>query len=182
MHDPRAYFGMGASYATSPRGACHLAGVTHAYERTRPLDEYGFPEIPDRFASERKGELAAVTQDFMCLFDSLKLCKFALFGGATPTHLLTWLNAVTGWDMDMAEFQRAGERISNLKRLYNVRLGATRKDDTLPPRILTLKRGGVGAPDTLPPLGAMLADYYRHRGWDEFGIPTPETLARLGLA
>jgi aldehyde:ferredoxin oxidoreductase len=182
MHDPRAYFGMAASYATSPRGACHLAGLTHPYERVTRLVEAGFPEPPDRFSVDRKGELAAATQDLMCLFDSLKLCKFAVFGGATPTHLLTWLNAVTGWDMDMAEFLQAGERISNLKRMFNVRLGATRKDDTLPPRILTLKRGGVGAPDSLPPLGRMLAGYYQHRGWDEFGVPTQDKLAQLGLA
>ena len=61
--------------------------------------------------------------------------------------------------------------------MFNVRLGATRKDDTLPPRILSHKRGGVGAPDALPPLGAMLSDFYAHRGWDEFGIPRPEKLA-----
>ena len=182
MHDPRAYFGMATSYATSPRGACHLAGMTHPYERTVAVPEMGFPEIPDRFAWERKGELAAVTQDLMCLFDSLKVCKFTVFGGATPTHLLAWTNAVTGWKMDMAEFLQIGERLSNLKRLFNVRLGASRKDDTLPPRILTHKRGGVGAPDALPPLGMMLADYYRHRGWDEFGIPTPDKLAQLGLS
>lgn len=182
MHDPRAYFGMGASYATSPRGACHLAGLTHAFERARALEEYGFPEPHDRFAGERKGELAASSQDLMCLLDSLKICKFAMFGGLSPTLLLGWLNAVTGWDMDLPEFKRTGERISNLKRLFSVRLGATRKDDTLPPRILTLKRGGVGAPDALPPLGRMLADCYQHRGWDEFGVPTAQTLERLGLA
>jgi aldehyde:ferredoxin oxidoreductase len=111
------------------------------------------------------------------------LCKFAVFGGLTPTHMLTLLNAVTGWDteMEMAEFLRTGERIANLKRLFNVRLGASRKDDTLPARILSHKRGGVGAPDALPPLGAMLSDFYTHRGWDEFGIPRPDKLAELGL-
>lgn len=182
MHDPRAYFGMATSYATSARGGCHLSGLTHPFERVTRFAEAGFPEPPDRFSVERKGELAAATQDLMCLYDSLKVCKFAVFGNLTATHMLTWLNAVTGWDMDLAEFLQAGERISNLKRLFNVRLGATRKDDTLPPRILTLKRGGVGAPDALPPLGRMLADYYRHRGWDEFGVPTAEKLAQLGLA
>ena len=181
MHDPRAYFGMATSYATSARGACHLAGMTHPYERGTVFPEAGFPQSPDRFAWERKGELSAATQDLMCLFDSLKMCKFAVFGSVLPTHVLGLLNAVTGWDMDMAEFLRTGERIANLKRMFNVRLGATRKDDTLPPRILSLKRGGVGAPDTLPPLGVMLSDFYAHRGWDEFGIPRPEKLAELGL-
>ncbi len=183
MHDPRAYFGMATSYATSPRGACHLAGMTHPYERVAAIPEAGFPESPDRFAWERKGELSAVTQDLMCLFDSLKMCKFAVFGGISATHVLGLLNAVMGWDkpMGMREFLQTGERISNLKRLFNVRLGATRKDDTLPPRILSHKRGGVGAADALPPLGVMLSDFYAHRGWDEFGIPRPEKLTELGL-
>jgi aldehyde:ferredoxin oxidoreductase len=181
MHDPRAYFGMATSYATSARGACHLAGLTHPFERGSIIPEAGFPVSPDRFSSARKGELSAVTQDLMCLYDSLKLCKFAVFGGVFPTHMLALLNAVTGWDMQMAEFLQTGERIANLKRLFNVRLGATRKDDTLPPRILSHKRGGVGAPTSLPPLGVMLSDFYAHRGWDEFGIPRAEKLAELGL-
>ena len=111
MHDPRAYFGMAASYATSARGACHLAGMTHPFERTASFPEAGFTEPPDRFAWERKGELSAVTQDLMCLFDSLKMCKFAVFGGISATQVLGLLNAVTGWDMEMREFLQTGERI-----------------------------------------------------------------------
>jgi len=59
-------------------------------------------------------------------------------------------------------------------------LGMSRKDDTLPPRVLNHPRGG-GAGDNLPILNEMLKQYYRVRGWDEFGIPTPETLKRLNL-
>jgi len=74
--------------------------------------------------------------------------------------------------MDHEEFFETGARIFNLKRKYNVRLGVSRKDDTLPPRLLTHKRGG--GTDALPPLNIMLSDYYKHRGWDEFGIPPGE--------
>ena len=72
-----------------------------------------------------------------------------------------------------------GERIFNLKRLYNVRLGLSRKDDTLPLRMLTRRKGG--GTNELPPLHIMLEEYYRLRGWDEFGIPSREKLAELGL-
>ena len=65
--------------------------------------------------------------------------------------------------------------------MYNVREGISRKDDTLPPRIATLARPDGGAAGKVPPLGIMLHDYYEYRGWDEFGIPMPETLRRLGL-
>jgi aldehyde:ferredoxin oxidoreductase len=89
---------------------------------------------------------------------------------------------VTGVPLDVAELLKIGERIFNQKRLYNVRCGISRKDDTLPARFLTLKRTGEGLTPNLPPLGEMLSEYYQVRGWSEEGIPTPEKLRDLGLS
>ncbi|HHV56375.1 MAG TPA: aldehyde ferredoxin oxidoreductase family protein [Firmicutes bacterium] len=180
-HDPRTYNSLALGYATSNRGACHLQGFTHGLELSLTMPDLGFPEILDRFAAEQKGAMTAAMQNLMSLFDSLKVCKFLLWGGAKPHHVVEWLNLVTGWELDVASFIHIGERLFNLKRLYNVRLGVSRKDDTISPRILTLKKGG-GAGDNLPPLGRMLSEYYEVRGWTEEGIPRPETLVRLGLA
>jgi aldehyde:ferredoxin oxidoreductase len=94
--------------------------------------------------------------------------------------LIDWFNDVTGWEMDLKGFMRTGERITNLKRMYNVRCGMSRKDDNLPMRWLTQKKGG-GAGGFLPHLGEMLNEYYECRGWDEDGLPKPETLRRFGL-
>jgi aldehyde:ferredoxin oxidoreductase len=88
---------------------------------------------------------------------------------------------VTGWDFDYDEFMLAGERIYNLKRLYNVRCGMTRADDTLPKRLCSEPRPDGGAAGYLPDLEGQLVEYYRFRGWDERGIPTPGKLAELGL-
>jgi len=66
--------------------------------------------------------------------------------------------------------------------MFNVRRGISRKDDTLPPRILTKKlvyEGGVEG--KLPFLGFMLNEYYSWRGWSDEGIPTQEKLLQLGL-
>lgn len=180
-HDPRAYNSLGLAYATSNRGACHLQGFTHVFERSLTLPDLGYDEVQDRFGIEGKGPFVATLQDLMCMFDSLKVCKFLLFAGVKPRHLVGWLNIVTGWDMDLNTFMRTGERIFNLKRQYNVELGVSRKDDTLPCRILTLRRGVGGAPENLPPLNLMLSEYYEYRGWDEFGRPTVEKLKELGL-
>ena len=57
----------------------------------------------------------------------------------------------------------------------------SRKDDTLPQRILTLKREGLHAPDKLPDLDKMLDEYYVARGWDKNGIPQKDKLSQLGL-
>ena len=180
-HDPRAYYSQGLSYATSNRGACHLQSLSHIFERSVTLPDLGFPEVQERHSLERKDELVTKAQNLMCMFDSLKVCKFILFGGVKTSTLVNWLNWVTGWDMDLEEFMRTGERIYNLKRLYNVREGISRKDDTLPPRILIHKRGEGGSADSLPPLGEMLSRYYRYRGWDEIGIPSERKIKELNL-
>lgn len=179
-HDPRAKLSNAVAYATSNRGACHLQAFSYEFENGIAMPEIGISETLDRFAVEGKGRLVFLTQNLMSMFDSLKCCKFTIFGGLTAGPLVDCLNYVTGWDFDIAEFMKTGERIFNLKRLYNVRCGVSRKDDTIPPRILSLMRDG-GAEGKLPPLGAMLNEYYRCRGWDEFGIPTQGKLKELGL-
>jgi aldehyde:ferredoxin oxidoreductase len=181
LHDPRAHNGLAVLYATSSIGASHSQGQTHNFEKVLTCPEMGITEPHDRFAVEGKGELVAKTQDLMCLFDSLKLCKFTLFGGISLTYIHQWLKSITGWDLSLNELIKAGERISNLKRLYNIRLGLSRKDDLLHPRLLTHRRGTGGSAENLPHLGKMLSEYYAFRGWDEEGIPRIEKLRELGL-
>ncbi len=180
-HDPRAFNSLGLSYATGNRGACHLQGMTYSFEKNLSLPERDFMSPQDRFGFERKAALVAASQDFMSLLDSLKLCKFSLFGGSSATIALEWLNLATGWEMDMGEFFKAGERIFTLKRLYNVSRGASRKDDRLPKRILFEPKGG-GAGQNLPPdHETSLDEYYRVRGWTSDGLPTKAKMDELGL-
>ncbi len=180
-HDPRGYNAGATGFATSSRGACHLSGLSHIFERVMKAPEMGIPEPLDRYDIKGKGILAAKSQNLMGMLDSLKLCKFVLFGGVTITDMVKWYHLVTGREMTLQDFLMTGERIFNLKRLYNVRLGISRKDDTLPFRHLTFKRIGKGLTPNLPPLGQMLSEYYEYRGWSEEGIPTPEKLKELGL-
>jgi aldehyde:ferredoxin oxidoreductase len=180
-HDPRAYNSLAIGYATANRGACHLQGMSYAFERSVTMPELGINQVQDRFGTMSKGELVAKTQDLMSIMDSLKLCKFILFGGINLTDILEWYTAVTGLTPSTNEFLRSGERIYNLKRMYNVRCGITRKDDVIPTRMLEEKRGEGGAAENLPPFSAMLEEYYKYRGWDENGVPTKEKLRELAL-
>ena len=156
-------------------------GGTHWAEASVAIPELGWEEPYDRFATEGKGEMVAKMQNLMSLFDALGVCKFSLFGGMRPHHLVDWLNYITGWDFNLEEFMKTGERLYNLKRLFNVKRGISRKDDTLPLRLLTHRRGEGGTARALPNLGVMLSDYYEYRGWSEEGIPIPEKLRELGL-
>jgi len=179
-HDPRAKVSVALGYATSNRGACHLQAFTHDFEDGASMPDLGYQETLDRFETKGKAKFVVDFQHLMSMFDSLRCCKFVVFGGMTVEPLRKALNLVTGWDFSKEDFLKTGERIFNLKRLYNVREGISRKDDTLPPRILNHPRGG-GAGNNLPHLNKMLNDYYQIRGWDEFGIPTKETLKILEL-
>jgi len=180
-HDSRAYNSLAVGYATANRGACHVQGMSYAFERSVTMPELGIYEVQDRFGVMNKGELVARAQDLMSLFDSLKLCKFMLYGGVKLTHVLEWFNGVTGLEIGQAELMKAGERIYNLKRMYNIRCGITRKDDIVPARMLGEKRQEGGAADNLPPFEAMLDEYYRYRGWNESGVPEKAKLWELGL-
>jgi aldehyde:ferredoxin oxidoreductase len=185
-HDPRAAYGISVAYATSNRGGCHLQAYEHDFELDGP-EGPGMPDLGftakdiDRFKVSGKGVFVAKMQNAMCMFDTLCMCKFVTRGGITVSQVLDWFNYITGWDVSFEEFIHTGESLYNLKRLYNVRCGISRKDDTLPDRIMTLAAEDGGRIGKLPPLNEMLDEYYEYRGWDEQGIPLPGTLSRLGI-
>jgi aldehyde:ferredoxin oxidoreductase len=146
------------------------------------MAELGIMEPQDALQIEGKAAFTATLQDFMTVMDALVICRFSQVGKAiNVTNQLEWLNLITDRHIDTAELKVIGERIFNLKRLYNTRLGVSRKDDFLPYRFMTLERSAEGLKTGLPPIGKLLADYYNLRGWSEEGIPTAETLKTLGL-
>jgi aldehyde:ferredoxin oxidoreductase len=171
-YDPRGVKGIGLEYATSNRGACHVRGYTIA------------PEVltgaADRLKYEGKGELVKIFQDLTSALDSTGICLFTTFGmGGEDIALL--LSTATGFKVDINEFMKIGERIWNLERLFNLKAGFTRKDDTLPMRILKEPIKTGPSKGEIEELDKMLDDYYKVRGWDKNGIPTNEKLKALGL-
>jgi aldehyde:ferredoxin oxidoreductase len=88
----------------------------------------------------------------------------------------------TGFHFSSEEYRAIGERIWNLARLFNVREGFSRADDTLPDRLFDepLDADGCMRIDR-DAFERSLLDYYALRGWDENGVPTPQSLRRLGL-
>ena len=177
MHDARAFHGMALSYATGPRGACHLKGDYYNVDLGNMVREYMI--LPgERLSSEGKSEGAAKYQSLKDLFDSLALCKFAPL---PPTQLCEMLNAITGWQFDPKELLAAGDRSINIKRAVSNKLGLTREQDRMP-RILTTALGEGTAAGVEPDLEKMLKGYYQFRGWDwATGRPTKEKLLELGL-
>ncbi len=169
-YDPRGCKGMALTYATSPKGAHHMIATTMG------------PEISGgtRLSYEKKGALQREQQFSMCAVDSLGICS-TMRGGFGMGDQAKAYTMVTGIPMDETGLKIAAERIINLERLYNVRLGFSRKDDTLPERILkTPVPHGPSMGEVLD-LEPMLDEYYTLMGWDANGIPEADKLHELGI-
>src|SRR5262249_15341810 len=128
-YEPRALQTMALGFAVGSRGADH--NRSGAYE-------VDFSAQADRLeGSAEAARLAAQTEDRAALMDSLILCKF-LRGILTDSYAEAadlW-RPVTGWDVTPGELRQAAQRIVTLKKLYNIREGWTRAEDTLPARFL----------------------------------------------
>ena len=180
-HDPRAYSSLALTYATSARGPCHTSSYTFWFERATIFPEVGIDKVLDRFQAEGKPEMTVKVQNAVSVWENLAMCKFSILGGVQLKDVSHWLKDVAGWDLSIQDLLEVGERGINLKRKLNVGWGLSRKNDTLPLRILTHRVDDGGCGRHLPPFNIMLADYYEKRGWDKEGIPKEETYKKLGI-
>jgi len=173
-YDPRGMQGQGLLYATSNRGACHMRG------NMLGLEVLGLPKLIDRFQVQGKSSFVSLHQNSSAAIDSLVICKFTNMGVAEE-YFARALTAVTGIHYATGDLIKVGERVWNLERLYNLREGFTRQDDTLPPRLLDEPIAEGPSKGWVNKLEPMLAEYYRGRGWDENGVPKTEKLKDLSL-
>ena len=173
-YDPRGIQGMGLTYATSNRGACHLRSYTVASE------VLGIPVKTDPLATEGKPELVKAFQDATAAFDSSGTCVFTTFAW-TLADLAPQVDAACDGGWTLERLGELGERIWNLERQFNLAAGLTAKDDDLPARLKTEPAKTGPAKGLVSGIDKMMPEYYRVRGWNKAGIPEKETLARLKL-
>jgi aldehyde:ferredoxin oxidoreductase len=181
MHDPRTYVSLGLGYTTSNRGACHVAGFSHTFERVLAMPEIGYPQPLDRLAVEGKAEMTAKGQHVMGMMDSLKTCKFMLFGKLRIADMGDWYKSITGKELSVGDFMLTGERIFNLKRLFNLMCGLSPAEDVVLPRLQDTPKDAPGWKNTLTPFPRLIKEYYQARGWDQKGLPIWDKLKELGL-
>jgi len=173
-YDPRGIQGMGLTYATSNRGACHLRSYTVSSEIL------GIPEKTDPHTTDGKAGLVKAFQDATSAVDSTGLCVFTTFAWTLEDIAPQIDGALPGkWSVD--RLLETGERIWNLERQFNLKAGFTAKDDTLPKRLMKDAAKTGPAEGKTAGLKKMLPEYYELRGWTKDGVPTNETLSRLAL-
>lgn len=174
-YDPRGIQGIGLTYAVSNRGACHVRGYLISPE------VLGIPEKLDPWATEGKAQWAKIFHDLTAAIDSSGMCLFTSFalGGDDYADML---KHGAGMDLDAGKLLAAGDRIWNIERLFNLREGLDpAKDDTLPVRLLTEPISSGPAKGKTSKVKDIIPEYYKLRGWDAKGTPTPAKLTELGL-
>jgi len=175
-YDPRGSTGIALAYATSDRGACHL--------RSWPIgaELLSAEERIDPFSMEFKAEFVKSQQDLFTVINSSVTCLFSIFS-LSLRHIVQFLHSVTGIESfsSAEDVLGIGERTNNLVRLFNLREGLTRKEDSLPNRFLTERLKEGPSRGRVVDLETMLKEYYFVRGWDEEGRPNSERLKKLKL-
>jgi aldehyde:ferredoxin oxidoreductase len=172
VYDPRGAKAMALTYATSQKGAHHMNATTMGFEINSGT----------RLKIKNKGLLQRNHQFSMCICDSIGICS-TMRAGIPHLDQAKAFTAVTGIEVDETKLNLIAERIINMERMYNVQLGFSRKDDTLPKRFTEEpmpKGNGDGEGETVD-LDALLDDFYIQMGWDKNGIPTKEKLKDLAL-
>ena len=175
-YDVRGLKTAALGYAVSRRGADHQRHGSYGPDLDGKVDRFK--------ADKGRGKIVMDNEDVYCIFDSIILCKFSRGIWSGYDEIAKIYSLVTGIPMKGNELQMAGERMSNLARLYNIREGLTRKNDNLPPRVMKLPiPDGVakGSLVTQEDLDILLDGYYEARGWTEEGVPKQEKLNKLGL-
>lgn len=172
-YDPRGTFGMALAYATADRGADHNRAWPVGYDAFGKLDPY---------TAKGKAELCQKDQIRTSVKWSISMCDFLAANLALCARLL---NAACEANYTEDSLNIFGRRIWTMTRLFNLREGLTRKDDSMPPRVYLdpLPEGNSkGKVVTQQDFEEMLTEYYSLWGWDDQGRPTRATVEELGLA
>ncbi|MCC6174603.1 MAG: aldehyde ferredoxin oxidoreductase family protein [Chloroflexi bacterium] len=188
LHEPRIKHALGVGYSVSPTGADHMHNMhdTAATAEGPFMDrmrEYNpdFKTIHQHGFDENKSELHWTFTTWRHFCDSVGLCHFLPY---SPSQMMSVVNGMTGWDTDIQELLTIGQRAATLARIFNLREGLDSSTDVLPKRMFGPFRNdasATGKPLDPEELQRARLWYYHRSGWDESGVPTPETLRALGL-
>lgn len=192
MHDPRGKTGQGLSFAVSPTGADHIE-APHDTPFAMPgpmMARVALLGLLEPVSALDLGPAKVRNYTYLqfvwSLYNSLGVCNFVAGPvWALPLNqLVEVVKAVTGWETSLWELMKAGERAITMARVFNLREGFGRKDDTLPDRLFDplgngpLKGQGIDRKE----FAEALTMYYEAMGWDpQEGVPTRGKLAELNL-
>lgn len=167
-YDSRSAISMALAYATSDIGAHH----TRAWTVAKELEE------GKKWSDEEKVKLVIYHQTLRPLFDMLGVCRLPWIElGINERHYEYFYKHISGREITLEQLLTLSNDIYNLTRLINVKLGVSRKDDTVPYKVCespALTGPNAGKTIDRKAFEKILSLYYKKRGWDENGIPSSE--------
>ena len=187
-YDIRTAKAFGLGWATATRGADHLAALPNfellGYDPAVGKEWFGSEKAVDPYEWESKPEMVYWHENFGAIVDSAEMCKYTCFSAyaVKPLDMAKFLTYATGIMYTPEDIMKIGERIYNLERLFNLREGVGKEQDTLPKRFTQEPLPEGPAKGQIVELDKMLPKYYELRKWDKrTGIPKIEKLQELGL-
>jgi aldehyde:ferredoxin oxidoreductase len=173
-YDPRCAQAQGLGYATSTRGACHVRAFVVK------SDMVAGPQKTDHESINEKTKMVIRSQNKMAVIDSLGMCLFSSFVCDIADYR-GFLEDGAGVKFEPDdELLKAGERIWNMERIFNIQAGFTKSDDTLPERFKSESVKDDLGYEHVWPERELIEDYYNERGWDVNGVPRKSKLKELG--
>ncbi|MEE8353994.1 MAG: aldehyde ferredoxin oxidoreductase family protein [Dehalococcoidales bacterium] len=183
MHEPRCKMGLGFGYAISPTGADHCHNIHDTgYERigSGPRAMGILDPLPSQDLSAGKVRLQLYGSLWQHTLNCLLFCQFVPL---STDRMATLINGITGWNTNLWDLMKVGERCITMARAFNVREGLGKSDDFLPKRFLTPFTSGPleGVAIKESDLANAVDTYYGMVGWDDSGRPTAAKLEELGI-
>jgi len=169
------------------RGGDHLRALPNFellnYSPGEGVKWFGDPHTVDPYAWRGKADMVLWHENFAAVVDSAEMCKYCMFAtyAILPGDLADLVRLASGVEWDADKIMKAGERILNIERLFNVACGLTPELDSLPKRFLEEPLPEGPAKGQVVELDRMLPRYYEVRGWGSDGRPRPEKLKELGI-
>ncbi len=163
------------AFSLSPRGGDHnFGGFCGMMPSGYHLDK-GRRIDPHSFKGTARGYY--FNENNLIVMDSLPICEFSMV--LSPNTLAALLSAVTGWNVNMRDLMRTGDRIRTMERLVSCRFGCSRKDDFMhmPFRV---EASDYWLPKEREVVKAV-KEYYHIKGWSDDGVPTMQKIQELGI-
>lgn len=178
-HDPKFLPGLATTYVADATPGRH----TQSAEDWWPL---GWGEaFSNKYQYSGRGEAHKKLANYMHLLNATGGCMVAndVFNNYVAS-VPQFLNALTGWDLSLEECLEIGERIANLRHVFNLREGHNLLMRRVPDRMIgdpPLKQGNVK--EITVDLETQVREYLDAMGWDpQTTTPSGERLEELGLA
>jgi len=192
MHDSRMDPLMGVVYSADPTPGRHtIAGDTY-YAVMRLWDKVTWaPKVPLLYlksreykATEEEARKGVAATLYKQVADMAGGCLFAMLAGTRHWDLFAFFNAATGLRLSPDEYIEMGRRSQTLRQLFNLKQGIDPRGFLIPARMRgepPLSKGPLRGRSV--PLEKKVELHWEAMGWNgQTGVPTAETLAKLGLA